>query len=899
RLASALSTARDGVCGVIARRLRSLSGGSSTPLIASALRGGIVRDETWAERPDVPAILSSTVDQVGSRLLFRGYGLSASMRPIHAGLLANDTLFLLDEVHLARPFAATLADVRRYRSFVGRGTSSLPERWHVVELTATPTTRPTSIFPAQPIDAMAHPVLRRRVHASKPARLEEIKVAKNPEKASEQFAAACVQRALGLLKSPAQRTIAVIVNRVDTARRVASLLREKLDEDQVVLLTGRMRTIDRDAVLRQIRGRVEIGRERDPNQPPLVVVSTQSIEAGADFDFDGIVTECASLGALRQRFGRVDRDGTLHEANTPAQSVILVRSTDVEAAGPPDPIYGHSLAATWRWLSERATDGTIDLGPSNLVVSTDEITAKGLEPEPDIAPRLLPDHLDRLVQTWPPLDEAEPEIGRWLHGMSSDTRVADIGIVWRDDLHPSLFEQAIHDERPELEQAIVNRVAMCPPTQLETLSVPISAFHKWARGAQVDVESTDMAAGALGDDLVDRDDERLWLRWTGASGELVRRSEIRPGDLVVVPSELGGLRHGNWDPSSSDAVADVSTISRARRHRRAVVSLSRALAGRLPIDAGDAEATEISAADDVTLRGSAAWPDPRELSELNSSDRREAVVEYLRWLRDRADELGLDGFRDVVAHLAGATNLLLRALPERVDDDGRVVESYVVTSPAPLPDPSSQRDGASELASDDGEDVVSFIGSSKVVALDEHLGGVATWARSLAENLGFAPTIVDDVTLAGRVHDVGKVDPRFQLWLHQGDELAWARADQPLAKSTAPDTDRAERRRARRASGYPAKARHELLSLAMVGTAEPLLKSAHDPELVQHLVASHHGFGRYRFDPIDDPAKISVEWEVDGHRLSASTDHALWRLDAGAPARFWRLVRRYGWFQLA
>jgi CRISPR-associated endonuclease/helicase Cas3 len=98
----------------VAARLRQYGGDKA--LHVSVLRGGMYRDGSWAESPTQPTICLSTVDQVGSRLLFRGYGVSPYQRAVHAGLVGNDALILLDEAHLSRPFLETLKAVEFYRS---------------------------------------------------------------------------------------------------------------------------------------------------------------------------------------------------------------------------------------------------------------------------------------------------------------------------------------------------------------------------------------------------------------------------------------------------------------------------------------------------------------------------------------------------------------------------------------------------------------------------------------------------------------------------------------------------------------------------------------------------------------------------------------------------------------
>ncbi len=122
----------------------------------------------------------------------------------------------------------------------------------------------------------------------------------------------------------------------------------------------------------------------------------------------------------------------------------------------------------------------------------------------------------------------------------------------------------------------------------------------------------------------------------------------------------------------------------------------------------------------------------------------------------------------------------------------------------------------------------------------------------------------------------------------------------PLAKSTARLSSRAAMRRARERAGYPAGGRHELMSLVlMASAATSLSKRACDWTLVQHVVASHHGYCRPLAPWVPDPNPVDVAFSRDGVTCTATSAHELVRLDSGVAERFWQAVRKYGWWGLA
>ncbi len=410
-IAQALDRAENGILKTVADLFRAMAGSGAPPLTVQRLRGGMPREGDWARTPTQPTVLASTVDQVGSRLLFRGYGVSPSMRPIHAGLLGTDTLLILDEVHLAEPFRQTLEMIGRFDH-----TSNAPGR--VMQLSATPRRLSRRVFTLGALtDTKADQELSRRLQ-SKTTHLRDLgRVEYGSEEHAAQFATAALKAVQNSLEP---RKVLVVVNRVNFARKIFDAIREQAINDvQTALLTGRAREVEKNEIRAYIVGLCK-SRPAESDEKlgePLVVVATQSIEAGADLDFDTLITQIAPIDALRQRFGRLNRMGR----STSSSAQIIATTNEVGNSSKADPIYGFAPRETWNWLNEIASNSkgdTIDFGSISMgkaLATLDQQRLGSLLAEVKNAPTLMPEYINAWSNTsgytgW----DADP--GLFLHG---------------------------------------------------------------------------------------------------------------------------------------------------------------------------------------------------------------------------------------------------------------------------------------------------------------------------------------------------------------------------------------------------------------------------------------------------------------------------------------------------
>lgn len=390
--------------------LRNLCGDTNceVPLGVSTLRGERADNRDWSRDPSKPSIVIGTVDMIGSRLLFSGYGDGPWYRPQHAGLLGQDSLIVNDESHLTPAFARLIEAIRRMQESGGGSRNA-----KTMLLSATPS-RADLAWPKSIESELAHESFRKRYLGRKTLFLHSIASRKDADRKTFELATAQGGGARRL----------IFVREPERALSLKRELEEKGGAGHVCLLTGTMRGWERDR-LRQDPV-FQMFQKEEPPLSPCYVVATSAGEVGVDISADLMVTDLDSAGHLVQRFGRLNRLGTSDGV------AYLVYLGDGDAKKP-------WLRETLQYLRGLAgtETGGYDISCSSL---HEHPAGKECEP-PEAGFALLP---ERAVDLWAQTSHdrrsarrsksfAVPDVAPWLHGKEEEGWPETV-IAWREDV---------------------------------------------------------------------------------------------------------------------------------------------------------------------------------------------------------------------------------------------------------------------------------------------------------------------------------------------------------------------------------------------------------------------------------------------------------------------------------
>ena len=207
-------------------------------LAVSTLRGQFADNREWSADPSRPAVIVGTVDMIGSRLLFSGYGVGFKAKPLHAGFLGQDVLLVHDEAHLEPAFQKLLVAIREEQNRCNEF-----RKFRVMELSATSRgqeppfelTRIEKDIPAILPDPPTEPVhfVWRRQRAKKTLSL-------HPLKDEKQLADEIVTHALKYKDS--KQAVLIFVRKVEDADKIV----KKLPKGCTQQLTGTLRGLERN-----------------------------------------------------------------------------------------------------------------------------------------------------------------------------------------------------------------------------------------------------------------------------------------------------------------------------------------------------------------------------------------------------------------------------------------------------------------------------------------------------------------------------------------------------------------------------------------------------------------------------------------------------------------------------
>lgn len=541
-------------------------------LAISTLRGQFVDNREWMDDPAAPAIIVGTVDMVGSRLLFEGYGTSRKLRPYQAGLLGNDTLVVLDEAHLVPPFEHLLQAIAKREESLGAAAPDLRRlvpRFSLMALSATGRSASAEPFVLDDEDR-AHPEVSRRLGARK--RLSMTRLAPG-----QKLADALAEHAWRISESGTQPVrCLVFCDKRETAESALQALEKhaKGGADTDIFVGGR-RVYERQRAAAALETLGFLAGTATQRNRPAFVFATSAAEVGVDMDADHMVCDLVTWERMVQRLGRVNRRG-----RGDAQVVVLLDEEAIEEIEQRLGVEG-ALAAPFASLAQRGD--AVDVSPGALVRLKEQaledpalmtVLERATTPEP-LRPALTLALIDSWAMTSLEDHSGRPEVAPWLRGWISEEPQTQV--IWRSHL-------PVRSEGPARMHDVAAFFEAAPPHASEVLETATYRVVKWlservtelldrakargpdAGGDQSDetenagasfLEPDEIAAIVLGDDGKPKRMLTLQsLDWrklerpqaTRAREDLERRLT---GATLVVRAELGGLERGLLDSAAS------------------------------------------------------------------------------------------------------------------------------------------------------------------------------------------------------------------------------------------------------------------------------------------------------------------------------------------------------------
>lgn len=803
------------------KRLLGFDGAQKLPI--STLRGAHVDNREWLDDPTVPAIIVGTVDMIGSRLLFSGYGVSRKERPYHAGLLGSDALVVLDEAHLVPSFAHLLRAIEQDTALwpedeVDR---ALVPRFVVLPLSATQRDsgddkRERAPFRLKDEDWMTDCDAKKRLEARKRLRFcplaekehdkQLAKVAWDLARKDGRFfrvVVFCERR--DKKEDGAWLSAQGVKDEIEKlAKPDKKAGRPRVEIDGPELLVGARRVYEREKVERRLRDLGFIGKKKTPARPTFLV-ATSAGEVGVDIDADHMVSDLVAWERMVQRLGRVNRRGegdaeiqvfwcnpSIKDAKAPNESekraqTAFASKAVIESLSQIDGAFDASPGAL-RQLAERAHS---DAALKALIESA-------TTPEP-----LRPALTRALVDAWSmtSLEEhtGRPKVAPWLRGWVDDVRQTIV--VWRTYL--PIREGIDEGQRTAAEKKeIEDFFEAAPPHESEKLETETHRVVDWLQ--------------ARADDL------------------LKRKRHVSQDDAE---SEGADSDTADSERSAADDAdnEEPATLQANNLGRRDIVAL--------------------------ILSPSGSYEESLALGDLAYERKGKAQLEFQDKFVGKTliIDARFGGLRD------GLLELSSDSVPETADhtnnnDDGgwskKVQFRVRKVKNSDGGEPRSEQQNDEWYFEDkfvirrDGEgnplewlEVEHFKGAAqkedaRSVAKPQELAVHQDWARSemirLAKAAGLSEAAADALAVAAGLHDEGKKASRWQRAFKAPRDAKKYSLSGPLAKTRGP-IDQAI------LDGY----RHEFGSLLAIEENAEFKALPEDwRELLLHLVAAHHGQAR-------------------------------------------------------